>query len=151
MKLIFRPAEPEDAAQLLELRRASIAVLAPGGMSAARAQVWAANLTLPGMEKKLRGFEVWIAAVEDMPAAWGAIHGNKLEGLYTHPDVAGRGIGTRLLEMLEGLLRERGHVAVRIEASKNAEGFYLKRGYKPAGAPIADESMPLIKRLVSAP
>jgi putative acetyltransferase len=44
---------------------------------------------------------------------WGAIRGERVEGLYTDPEFAGRGIGTKLLGSLEGLMRGRGVPAVR--------------------------------------
>lgn len=149
MRVTFRAAKPEDAQDLLELRRAAIAVLAREGMPAARAAAWAANLTLAGMDKKLRDFEIWIAEAEGAPVAWGAIRGGYLAGLYTRPDFAGRGVGTSLLEMLEGLMRERGHAGVRADASINAEAFYLRRGYERAGDPTTEDGLPIVKRLAS--
>jgi len=78
---------------------------------------------------------------------WGAIRGDKLEGLYTDPVFAGRGIGTGLLRLLEGLMRERGIPSVRAEASSNAEEFYLRRGYEPTGARTPDGAQPISKQL----
>ena len=79
---------------------------------------------------------------------WGAIRGDRLEGLYTDPEFAGRGIGTELLGVLEGLMRERGILTVRAEASSNAEEFYLRRGYEPVGLPTPEGTLPIAKRLL---
>ena len=75
------------------------------------------------MERKLRELEVWVAELDGIVAGWGAIRGDMLEGLYTAPEFAGQGVGAGLLDMLEGLMRERGFPSVQAEASSNARGF----------------------------
>lgn len=141
-----RPAVPADAAQLFELRRKSIAALAPQGMTAAAAEAWAASLTRDGMTEKLRTLEIWVAEIGGRAVGWGAIRHDRLEGLYTDPEFAGRGIGTALLGTLEALLRARGIAGIRADASANAEAFYLGRGYVPAG-PRGAETLPVAKPL----
>ena len=86
------------------------------------------------MEQKLRELEIWIAEPEGVVAGWGGIRGDRLEALYTAPEYAGQGVGAALLDRLEGLMRERGFDAVRAEASPNALGFYLRRGYRVTGS-----------------
>src|SRR5580692_5788965 len=102
MQATHRSATLDDTDRLFELRRQSIRALAPGGMSIAEAASWAESLTVAGMEGKIRELEIWIAEVGATVAGWGAIRGDRLEGLYTNPDFAGQGIGTGLLVWLEG-------------------------------------------------
>jgi putative acetyltransferase len=147
MKAMHRSATLADVHRLFELRRRSIIALAPNGMSVADAQSWAATLTVVGMERKIRELDLWVAEVGDAVAGWGAIRGNRLEGLYTAPDFAGRGIGTELLGLLESLMRRRGIVTVHTEASANAEAFYRRRGYEPAGPRTPNGAQPMTKRL----
>jgi len=99
------------------------------------------------MEQKLREMEIWVVELNDAVAAWGAIRGDQLEGLYTAPEFASRGIGTGLLAMLEGLMRDRGILMVRADASSNAEGFYFRRGYEPTGVRSPEGARPIMKRL----
>ena len=141
-----RRAVTADAPQLLELRRRSITILAPQGMPIAEVESWATKLSVPGMEQKIRALEIWVAEIGGRVAGWGAIRGDRLEGLYTDPDFAHRGIGTELLGKLETLMRARGICRIDAEASANAEGFYLRRGYAPAGKPRG-EARPITKRL----
>jgi putative acetyltransferase len=148
MKVTHRPATPEDAKPLFEIRRKSILVLAPEGMPVVLAEMWAANLTVAGMRRKIRAMEIWIAERNGTAIGWGAIQDDRLEGLYTDPEFAGRGIGTQLLGLLEGLLRQRGVVTVRADASANAESFYLRRGYDPAGDQTPEGARPIAKRLL---
>ncbi len=141
-----RLATPKDATRLFELRRESIIALAPHGMSVSDAEIWAKNLSVPGMERKIRKMEILVAEINGKVVGWGAIRGDWLEGLYTDPDFADRGIGTELLNKLEVLMRTRGIRAIRAKASLNAEGFYLRRGYEPLGPPLGNGRQ-IIKRL----
>ena len=147
MGAVHRLAMSDDASRLHEVRRRSILELAPPTMPAGEAQAWATQLTLPGMERKLRELEIWVAELDGTVAGWGAIRGDYLEGLYTAPEFAGRGVGAELLGMLEGLLRERGVQAVRAEASSNARDFYLRRGYRAAGPQTPEGAWPITKQL----
>jgi len=147
MKVAHRLAMLGDASRLFELRRRSIIALAPTGMSETEAHAWAATLTVPGMERKIRDLEIWVAEVNDRVVGWGGIRGDRLEGLYMDPDFAGRGIGTELLGLLEASMRRRGTTAVFAEASANAERFYLRRGYEPIGVRTPEGAQPISKRL----
>ena len=140
---------PDDARRLYEVRRQSILELVPPRMSAAEAHAWATKLTLPGMERKLRELEIWVAELDGMVTGWGAIRGDCLEGLYVAPEFAGRGVGAELAGMLEGLLRERGVQAVRAEASSNARDFYLRRGYRATGPQTTERAWPMTKQLLN--
>ena len=116
-------------------------------MPVAEAQGWAAQLSPAGMEQKLRDLEVWVAEQGSALAAWGAIRGDYLEGLYTAPESAGQGVGAGLLAMLEGLIRKRQFPSVRAEASSNALAFYLRRGYRANGPQVPNGAWPIIKVL----
>jgi putative acetyltransferase len=112
---------------------------------AAEAQAWAERLTLFGMERKLSDLEIWVAELDGTVAGWAAIRDDALEGLYTAPEFAGQGVGAGLLDRLEGLMREREFPSVRLEASSNARGFYLRRGYRANGPQTPDGAWPMVK------
>jgi putative acetyltransferase len=147
MGAVYRLAMRKDASRLHDIRRRSILELAPPTMPKAEAQAWASQLTLSGMEQKLRELEVWVAELDGGVVGWGAIHGDRLEGLYVAAEFAGQGVGAWLLEMLEGLMRERGIQAVQAEASSNAQEFYLRRGYRAAGPQTPKGAWPIAKEL----
>jgi putative acetyltransferase len=149
LKTTHRLATQEDANRLFELRRHSIGALAVSAMSKAKANSWAASLTRAGMQQKLRDLEVWVAETGGAIAGWGAIRGDRLEGLYTDPQFASRGIGADLLRLLEAFARERGFSVMHAEASANALQFYLRRGYELNGPQTPDGAQPLQKLLRS--
>ena len=145
MASVYRPAVRKDADRLYDIRRRSILELAPPTMPAAEAHAWASRLTLSGMERKLQELEIWVAERGGVVAGWGAIRGDWLAGLYAAPEFAGQGVSTGLLDRLEGLMRERGFPSVRLEASSNARGFYLRRGYRATRPQTADGAWPVVK------
>jgi putative acetyltransferase len=149
METVYRRAIRKDASGLYDIRRRSILELAPPKMPAAEAQAWAARLTLSGMERKLRELEVWVAELNGAVVGWGAIRGDRLEGLYAAPEFAGQGVGTGLLDRLEGLMRDREFPSVRAEASSNARDFYLRRGYRTTGPQTLQGAWPIAKELLT--
>jgi putative acetyltransferase len=147
MGAVYRPAMREDASSLHGIRRRSILKLAPPIMSKVEAQAWAAQLTLARMEQKLRELEVWVAELDGATAGWGAIRGDMLDSLYAAPEFAGQGVGAGLLDMFEGLMRDRGFPSVHAEASPNARDFYLRRGYRATGPRTPKGAWPIAKEL----
>ncbi|CAN7239303.1 GNAT family N-acetyltransferase [Bradyrhizobium sp. LjRoot220] len=146
---VHRLAKLDDATRLFEVRRQSILALAPPKMSVADAEAWAGQLTLAGMQQKLRDLEIWIAELDSVVAGWGAIRGDVLEGLYTAPEYAGQGVGAALLDRFEELMRGRGFEAVCAEASTNALGFYLRRGYRVTGPQTAVGAWPIARQFLT--
>jgi putative acetyltransferase len=71
MGAVYRLAKREDAGGLYDIRRRSILELAPPAMPEAAAQAWASQLTLTGMERKLRELEVWVAELDGIVVGWG--------------------------------------------------------------------------------
>jgi putative acetyltransferase len=149
MGAVYRPAMRKDASRLYDIRRRSILELASPTMPKAEATAWAAKLTLSGMERKLRELEVWAAELDGVIVGWGAIRGDRLEGLYVAAEFAGQGIGAELLDRLEGLMRDREFPSVRAEVSSNARGFYLRRGYRATGPQTPDGAWPIAKELLT--
>jgi putative acetyltransferase len=129
MNLHFRKATLIDVPRLWELRRDSIIELAPDGMARARAEAWAATLTVIGMEQRFLKTEIWVAEIDEIIAGWIAMRHDCINGLYTDPRYARQSIGTQLLFLAERLISERAIEIIRLEASLNAEQFYLRRGY----------------------
>lgn len=113
------------------------------------ANMWAARMTIARMEQRIREAEVWLAEQNDTIAGWVAIRGDHLDGLYIEPAFVEQGIGTRLLNLAEQLMRDAGVQVVHLEASCNAEGFYVQRGYEPTDPRPANDARPFVKRLLA--
>jgi GNAT superfamily N-acetyltransferase len=69
--------------------------------------------------------------------------------LNAAPEFAGQGIGAGLLDLLEGLMRDRKIRSVHADASVNARGYCLRRGYRAAGPQTPQRAWPVAKELLS--
>lgn len=67
--------------------------------------------------------------------------------MYVRPQSARSGIGSALLRYTENVIYSGGFSAVRLNASWNAEAFYLHHGYKPQETWKKDEGCIILKLL----
>jgi putative acetyltransferase len=144
--MLIRRAEAADEETLADIRRGAILALAVPAMSVEQAEHWAACAAPDRIARAIREHEVWVA-VEGDAAGWVEVDRDRVAALYVSPSWAGRGVGSALLARAEAAIREAGHAAARLEASQNALGFYLRRGYVRAGPPDAEGAHPLRKAL----
>jgi GNAT superfamily N-acetyltransferase len=90
---------------------------------------------------------LWVASTESAVVGWVGVEGPRVVGLYVEPSYVRRGIGSRLLAFAEDQLLRRGVRVVELEASWNAEDFYVRRGYEPTSDRPADSARPMQKVL----
>jgi len=64
-----------------------------------------------------------------------------LEGLFVDPQVAGRGIGRRLLDAVVALAVSEGLARVDLRAWRDAVGFFRRHGFLPLGPDDARHAM----------
>jgi GNAT superfamily N-acetyltransferase len=147
MNVHLRKATLIDVPRLWQLRRDSIIELAPEGMTIAQAEAWAATMTVTGMEQRFLETEIWVGETDVIIAGWIAMREDYIDGLYTDPRYRRQGVATQLLCLAERLMTERAIQIIRLEASLNAEHFYLRRGYLPTTARVPNEAIPMEKRI----
>jgi|SRR5678809_1312756 putative acetyltransferase len=129
----YRKATIDDAAGMFVLRESSILELAPKGMSIPQSVDWASRLTLEAMTQRFSVAEFWVAEMNDSIVGWVGIRGDEIYGLYVNPNCVNRGIGSGLLRLAEEIMLAAGINTVRLDASWNAEAFYVRHGYSPIG------------------
>lgn len=71
--------------------------------------------------------EVWLAEEDERVLGFAALAGDVLERLYVHPDAHRRGVGSALLELVQGL-RPGGFTFWVFQQNENARRFYEARG-----------------------
>lgn len=145
----IRSARVLDAERLLEIRRRAILELAVPALSAEQAKAWAAGRDLAWMTALISAKPLWVAHLDALIVGWVAVEGNRVIGLYVDPPYSCRGFGSRLLAVAEHELWASGASTVTLEASWNAEEFYLRRGYEPLADRPAEGARPMQKTLGS--
>ncbi len=80
--------------------------------------------------KRLASELTLIATLQNSPVGFASLKGaDHIDMLYVHPGVVGQGVASMLCDALEKLAGGRGAKSLTVDASDNAEGFFLRRGY----------------------
>jgi putative acetyltransferase len=130
-KSALRPFLAADTPVLAAIFAASIEELTGDDYSEAQQQAWAAAADdEEKFGKRLAGELTLIATLENSPVGFASLRGaDHIDMLYVHPSAAGQGVASMLCDALEKLAGGRGAKSLTVDASDNAEGFFLKRGY----------------------
>jgi GNAT superfamily N-acetyltransferase len=127
--LRLRPAQEGDRQTLWHIHSRSVRELCRSAYSAREIATWVALLR---PERYLRpGYVVLLAERARHAVGFTQFDPGtgELAALYVLPEEAGRRVGSQLLETVEGLAREAQVRRIYLDASLNAEGFYLAHGY----------------------
>jgi len=133
--LIIRAGTPGDAAFIQRVHEEAIRGLGPRAYSRAQVESWASGLTPDGYVRAMNQAGERFLLAE--PATGGgrlasfcSFAGNRIVGLYTHPQWAGRGVGGALLGRAEAAIVADGHERIGITATLGGRAFYEKHGYR---------------------
>jgi putative acetyltransferase len=130
-KPALRPFLAADTPILAAIFVAAIEQLTGEDYSEAQQQAWASAADdEEKFGKRLASELTLIATLQNSPVGFAALKGaDHIDMLYVHPGAAGQGVASLLCEALEKLAGGRGAKSLTVDASDNAEGFFLKRGY----------------------
>ena len=127
-----REATSGDASAVLALHREAILARGPGAYDGDQVAAWAERDDPSRYPIGDPNHEFVVCEVDDEVIAFGDLdaESGEIVGVYVHPEYDRRGVGTAVLERLETAAADRGHGRVELTASKNAVGFYERRGYE---------------------
>jgi putative acetyltransferase len=130
-KPALRPFLAADTPVLAAIFVAAIEELTGDDYSEAQQQAWAgAADDEEAFGKRLAGQLTLIATLQNSPVGFASLKGaDHVDMLYVHPSAAGQGVASMLCEALEKLAGGRGAKSLTVDASDNAQEFFLKRGY----------------------
>lgn len=132
--IAIRPYRGTDAAALAEVFERAVRGIAVRDYSPAQIEAWIGREPRAGRfrAKMADGRRCWVAtddagqvrAFVDLEAD------GHIDFLFADPAVAGTGVASQLLDVLEAAARRDGIVRLYVEASEAARRFFLKRGYE---------------------
>jgi putative acetyltransferase len=110
---------------------ASVEELTGDDYSEAQQQAWAgAADDEEQFGKRLASELTLIATLQNSPVGFASLKGtDHIDMLYVHPGAVGQGVASMLCDALEKLAGSRGAKSLSVDASDNAQEFFLKRGY----------------------
>jgi putative acetyltransferase len=127
----LRPFLPADTPVLAAIFAAAIQELTGDDYDQTQQEAWASVADdEEEFGKKLASGLTLIASLENAPVGYAALKGkDHIDMLYVHPNAAGQGVASALLDALEKLAGARGATKLTVDASDNAQEFFRKRGY----------------------
>ena len=130
-KPALRPFLATDTPVLAVIFAASVEELTGDDYSEAQQEAWAS--AVDDEEKfgeRLASELTLVATLRNSPVGFAALKGaDHIDMLYVHPSAVGQGVASMLCDALEKLAGGRGAKSLTVDASDNAQEFFLKRGY----------------------
>jgi putative acetyltransferase len=130
-KPALRPFLAADTPILAAIFVAAVEELTGDDYNEAQQEAWASAVDdEEQFGKRLAAELTLIATLQNSPVGFASLKGaDHIDMLYVHPGAVGQGVASMLCEALEKLAGGRGAKNLTVDASDNAEGFFLKRGY----------------------
>jgi putative acetyltransferase len=142
MDVEVRDAVPADAAAVREVHVAAIEGLGPEAYAREQVEAWAAGCESADYEAAMADDSVeFVVATDERVVAFGSLQADapdgyeadvdgEVTGVYVHPSVARRGVGSAVYAELERRAEAAGLGALGLLASLNAVPFYEAHGYR---------------------
>ena len=129
---MIRPYAAVDLGALIVLFRDSVRRIARRDYSLAQVLAWAPDeVDRQAWAIRLAASSTWVAAAGERTAGFVTLEpGGRLDMLYVHADLQGRGIASGLLSRAESSARARGLTGLVTEASITARSFFEPRGFQ---------------------
>lgn len=132
-----RRFKPSDAAQISALFRRSVLELGRAFYTAEQVTTWAARGPSPDRvrQRNAAGLITLVKVDDkDIVMAYAELEpSGHIDQVYAHPDAAGRGIVSALMDDLENQARDMGLSELYSEASEGARPLFLKKGFTEQG------------------
>lgn len=131
LPFLIRPLEPGDPARLAAIFRESITVLAEGDYDKHQRRAWAGTASAADFDAMLSTGETAVAVAFGVPVGFAQLSpSDYIAMVYVHPDHAGQGVATLLLQYLEDEARIAGARRLHTHASKTAHRFFQSMGFR---------------------
>jgi GNAT superfamily N-acetyltransferase len=125
----IRPALPSDAEQISRVIVRALHETNGRDYPAHVVTAVAENFSPERVAEKLAARRAYVATVDGMVVGTGSLDGRVIRSVYVDPTCQGKGIGTRLMDVLEGLARDQSVSTISVPSSITAEGFYRRLGF----------------------
>lgn len=131
---VIRPYQDGDAGALAAVFERAVRVIGARDYSTAQIEAWIGSE--PRAEtfrsRMADGRRCWVALDgEDRVTAFVDLEADgHIDFLFADPQVAGRGVASDLLDIVERTARDEGMTRLYVEASEAARRFLSKRGYR---------------------
>jgi ribosomal protein S18 acetylase RimI-like enzyme len=138
---MIRKATKDDAAMIYQAHVSSIRKLCSGMYTPSQIHAWTKDLSPERYIQGMENFEFHVSESEDVK---GQVSGflifnaelGEIYALYIAPWAIRKGLGRRLMDHAQSLIRKRGHHKMSLKSTLNAVSFYEHLGFKCMGESI---------------
>jgi GNAT superfamily N-acetyltransferase len=136
--VIIRPATGSDAATIFTITHHSVAGLAANHYSPHQISSWMGDRTPETYLKDASSGRIKIAEISGRPIGYVDAVPGEITRLFLLPEFAGQGIGKRLMDAGLEMARSGHSGPLRVEATRNAEAFYERFGFRRVRTSVFD-------------
>lgn len=129
----LRPARPGDGAAVFSVTHESVRGLARGAYSPEQIEGWMGARTPAFYEGLIAQGRMVVAERKGVVVGFVDAEPGEVTRLFLLPQVAGAGLGRRLLEVGIAAAQAGHDGPIRLESTRNAEGFYRRHGFVTVG------------------
>ena len=131
----IRRARQEDKEAIWRVHGRAIRETCASHYSEDVIRIWAGGLRPEKYGEAIDGNDFFVAEEDGVVVGFGELGraAGEIQGLYVSPEVAGRGVGRKLLCTLEERARAYGLESLHLTSSLNAVPFYERAGFKAVG------------------
>ena len=128
----IRLARDEDYATLARLHRQTIRQVNAKDYNKEQIKAWSGRTSAERFRSSANICKRWVALDNEKVIGFADHPLDKcvLWGLYIHKDYVGKGVGKKLLNVIEKSLFKQGCTNIKIESTVTAKKFYQKQGYE---------------------
>ena len=126
----YRPARSGEAEIIFNIPRASITGLGRHCYTDEQIKNWMGTRTPAYYEELISNGRIHVCELDRLIVGFVDAVSGEVCRLFLLPEVAGKGVGRRLLEIgiIQARLNHKG--PIRVESTLNAEGFYARFGFR---------------------
>lgn len=127
----IRRARQEDCQAIIGVHGAAVRGIDTELYTAEELEAWAIPKKLAAYEEAIRVKEFFVAEDDGVILGFGVLNKERseVEAVYVSPAAGGRGIGLKVLQVLEEQAHDLGLSELTLNASLNAVPFYERAGY----------------------
>jgi GNAT superfamily N-acetyltransferase len=80
--------------------------------------------------KNSKNRHLFVAVEKDKIIGTASLKDNTALTVFVNPDIHGKGVGSKLMDKVEGLAEKNGYKIIKLPSGLSSVEFYKKRGYK---------------------
>jgi putative acetyltransferase len=131
--LVIRRAKPEDNDSIERVHLRAITEICSSHYTPVEIKAWAKPRKPDYYVESIRRKEFYVAEESSTVVGFGTLNqtSGEIEAVYIMPEFAGRGVGRKILNVLEERARVLGLKYLYLDSSLNAVAFYRQLGFEP--------------------